>query len=706
MSFRISNIIFIVIGLNIFPVYLSAQNNQSCGQALVTENWFKQRPELKADYEANLKKIAEARTKIRSKKNIHTRSNILYQIPVVFHILHLGGAENISDEQINDQVRILNRDYQKQNADTSKVVPQFKNNIGDVGFEFRLANIDPDGNCTNGIVRHYTYKTNWDAYNLKDFTFSWPTNKYLNIYVVKKINIAPAYTFLPGTPIPDYADAIVCESNLVGSIGTASIANSRVLTHEVGHWFGLPHIWGVSNAPGVECGDDFVDDTPITKGFTSCSVNNAKICDPAIHENVQNYMDYTPCKIMFTIGQAEYMHETILLGINGRDFLISENNLLASGISGNEPCKTYADFYITHSSVCTGGSVSFFNQSNPGSNDAIYIWDVNGGIPVISNDSMIEVIFPEAGTFEVKLIVSGSNGRDSVFKTIEVFDGANGKKPSHLYSFEASSFPSDIRIVNQDSDDIFWEINAELGANNTIGCIYLNNVNTSETAGNKDYFETQFFDLSEVNKPQFSFFYAYAKKYENQADSFKVEYTFNCGESWKSLPGIPIPSIMANFTGGTNETPFIPETPDKWRKLSLISSIQAILKNKPSVKFRFYFKSDPNVMGSNNLYIDEINISGEAVSSLEKVDESEIIIYPNPSITDINIEIKSIDAIQYKLKLQNVTGTYSRTLDAISTDGQSIRYIINHDNSLTPGLYYLHIKKEGFADLVKKIVIL
>lgn len=69
-------------------------------------------------------------------------------------------------------------------------------------------------------------------------------DKYLNFYIVKSINIAPAYTFLPDIGIPEYADAIVCESRLVGSIGTATSANSRVLTHEVGHWFGLPHIWG------------------------------------------------------------------------------------------------------------------------------------------------------------------------------------------------------------------------------------------------------------------------------------------------------------------------------------------------------------------------------------------------------------------------------------------------------------------------------
>lgn len=116
---------------------------------------------------------------------------------MVFHILHLGGPENISDEQIYDQVRILNRDYQKLNADTAQVVSAFKDKIANVGFKFVLAGIDPEGNCTNGITRHFTSKTFWNADSLQDFTYTWPPEKYLNFYIVKSINIAPAYTFYP-----------------------------------------------------------------------------------------------------------------------------------------------------------------------------------------------------------------------------------------------------------------------------------------------------------------------------------------------------------------------------------------------------------------------------------------------------------------------------------------------------------------------------
>lgn len=430
---------------------------------------------------------------------------------MVFHILHLGGSENISDAQVHDQIRILNRDYQKQNADTFNIVTEFKNNIANVGFEFVLAKIDPEGNCTNGIIRHFTSKTIWNADRLEDFDFTWPADRYLNFYIVKSINIAPAYTFLPGIGIPDSADAIVCESRLVGSIGTATVANSRVLTHEVGHWFGLPHIWGVSNAPGVACGDDFVDDTPITKGFVSCTNQTTKICDPNISENFQNYMDYTPCKLMFTTGQSNYMHETIEMGINHRDYLVSEINLISTGVHGNESCKTKVDFLASHTSICKNEPIRFVNQSQTESDNVALSWYIEGGIPAESNDPEIEVRFPDTGIYEVKLKIIGSNGADSLSKFVKVLDGNHGKVAPHKYSFDDGLMPTDFEVYNHFETGIQWEIFNQAGAENTKACMLIPHANGSYP-DHRSYFETPFFDLSQNSKPSMSFYYAYAKR--------------------------------------------------------------------------------------------------------------------------------------------------------------------------------------------------
>ncbi|MGZ4117299.1 MAG: M43 family zinc metalloprotease, partial [Bacteroidia bacterium] len=230
-------------------------------------------------------------------------------IPIVFHVLHVGGTENISDAQIIDEVRILNNDYNKLNADTSAVISTFKPVVANCGIQFRLAQKDPSGNCTNGIDRIYSTLTNSadDGSKLND----WPHNKYLNVWVVKTIGTAgvAGYAYLPGTT-SSANDGVLILSTYIGSIGTGNPSTSRALTHEIGHFLNLNHTWGGTNNPGVACGDDAVTDTPITKGHTSCPLSDA-VCTSGVIENVQNYMEYSYCSNMFTNGQKTRMRNAL-----------------------------------------------------------------------------------------------------------------------------------------------------------------------------------------------------------------------------------------------------------------------------------------------------------------------------------------------------------------------------------------------------------
>ncbi|MBK6698429.1 MAG: T9SS type A sorting domain-containing protein [Saprospiraceae bacterium] len=699
-TFKIAALSFIT-----SSILLNAQITQPCGQEHVLSNWFSNHSEMRPKYEESVKRIKES---IKLNKNSN-QDKILSEpitIPVVFHILHLGGSENISDEQIYDQIRILNRDYQKQNEDTTNVVTAFQNNIANVGFKFVLAKIDPDGRCTNGIVRHLTSKTFWNADSIDHFRYTWPPDKYLNFYIVKSINIAPAYTFLPGTGIPDYADAIVCESRLVGSIGTASTANSRVLTHEVGHWFGLPHIWGISNAPGVACGDDFVEDTPDTKGFVSCNINNSKICDPNIEENVQNYMDYSPCKLMFTNGQAAYMKKTIELGLNKRNRLVSESNLKSTGVKEELSCLIKANFMSSYTSICKDESITFYNNSESGDNVNDLSWNIQGGIPSFSKDSIIIVRFPDTGIFEIKLIVSGIQNIDSISKFIRVFDGNNGKKTPQMYSFEDGIIPSDFIRFQDQASDVRWEVLPSIGAENTNHCVFLNHA-SGTYPDQRAYLETPFYDLSQNNKPRMSFYYAYAKKYSNQADSFRMEYTLDCGKTWNIFLGLHNTQIMASLTGGVTSTAFYPTSAQQWRKLILMNTFESIFKNQASVKFRFLFKSDPKVAGSNNLFIDEINITDESVTSAKEIfDERVVSIYPNPSSSEVYLEMIHFGPKAYPIELGNLTSQHVEVIHPEFISGSKSRYLINKNSHLSPGIYYVKIRTEKQTEIIRKIVIL
>src|SRR3989338_5544855 len=206
----------------------------------------------------------------------------IYYIPVVFHLLHNGGSEQISDAQILSALDILNRDYRLQNSDANSVHPDFTGLPADVEIEFRLATKAPNGTCFSGITHTQSSASlngnnggtqvnaiiaGNDVYNGE-----WMGNKYMNIFICGDIGGAAGYTFTPSNFIGTGMDnGIWVLHNYTGSIGTSSENTSRTLTHEAGHWLNLQHVWGPNNNPGnaSSCNDDdYVNDTPNCIGVT------------------------------------------------------------------------------------------------------------------------------------------------------------------------------------------------------------------------------------------------------------------------------------------------------------------------------------------------------------------------------------------------------------------------------------------------------
>ena len=273
----IALIVVLTTGLTrLFSQSLDAGFN--CGHAEMQQKIWKEYPQSLIDYEKILNNLDKFEAEVDKK-----RGTKKYIIPIVFHILHENGPENISDAQVLDEIKILNRDYNKLNADTANVQPEFKNIIANCNFEFRLATKDPNGNCTNGINHYFTSLTNNAGENSK--INQWNRSQYLNVWVVKSIGMSgvAGYAYLPPNVngIGFRGDGVIILHNYIGSIGTSSPYTSRALTHEIGHYLGLYHTWGSSNSPEVACGDDGVTDTPPTKGHKSCvksSLSNNQTC--------------------------------------------------------------------------------------------------------------------------------------------------------------------------------------------------------------------------------------------------------------------------------------------------------------------------------------------------------------------------------------------------------------------------------------------
>jgi hypothetical protein len=310
-------LIFIALSVSIFTKNVSAQTNinpNKCSTVEVTEQEMQKHPELKSERAKYEKSVQEYLLNNPSSQ----KSGNKRIIPVVFHVIHECGPENISRAQILDQIRVMNQDFSLTNPNFSQTPNAFVPLAADCQIEFRLATKDDLGNCTDGIVRVYSPKTN-EASNdngVKSVSH-WNSYKYLNVWVVKSIGaldgtsgVVLGYAQFPAGGLLS-TDGVVLRHDCTGSIGTAA-ANGRLgrtITHEVGHWLGLRHIWG-----DAECGSDGVDTTPIAFGpnygvcwndypynLTSCGRDSLDTSG----EMFNNYMDYVDdqCMSMFTKGR-------------------------------------------------------------------------------------------------------------------------------------------------------------------------------------------------------------------------------------------------------------------------------------------------------------------------------------------------------------------------------------------------------------------
>src|SRR4030095_281532 len=123
-------------------------------------------------------------------------------IPVVFHILYHTPGQNIERASLDLLVAALNRDFNKRSADTSNIPSVFKPYATSMGFEFKIATMDPHGVSTNGIVRKYTPIGYWMSDDKMKFNISygddaWDSKSYLNIWICNMMDVL-GYSTLPG----------------------------------------------------------------------------------------------------------------------------------------------------------------------------------------------------------------------------------------------------------------------------------------------------------------------------------------------------------------------------------------------------------------------------------------------------------------------------------------------------------------------------
>lgn len=599
LKIHISLLTGLLFCLNVF----TQAPSKKCSQVEAENEFLLNNPDLVPLIKKEEQKLKEAGVNYVAQKTTGT----IYTIPIVFHILHLGGPENISDEQIHDAVRILNEDFRKLNDDIVDVIPAFQSITGDAEIQFRLAQKDPDGNCTQGINRYYTELTNNADDNSK--INQWPRNMYLNVWVVKDIESgAGGYTYRPAfVNFQPWIDGIVILHTQLGSIGTSSPAGSRSLTHEIGHWINLAHTWGNTNNPGCDgtqttgpcagennCNDDDgVSDTPNCIGSTSCNLNSTT-CGSL--DNIQNYMDYSFCENMFTQGQVDEMRTALTAPTAQRNQLITTSNLQATGTDG-ENYLCHVDFAPSTSVVCLNDTAILMDQSY--NEPTSWAWAIQKSENYNYSEENPTVLFTDTGYVDIALTVTNDNASLSLTKTsvLKVLP-LEGLAANVSEGFETGLFPNvSWTQYNADDDNVSWEHYSGTGYTGN-NCIKLANLDNPEP-GRVDAVISPLLDLSNLTSASLKFQVAFAQ-IDNSFDRLKIFVSKDCGQSWT----LKTQRIGSNLSSVNDQTsPFTPSSQNDWKEISFTFS-SSDLKERVLLKLEFEGK------GGNNIYIDDINITG------------------------------------------------------------------------------------------------
>jgi hypothetical protein len=364
---------FSILFLFIF-LHIQAQKRAHCGFDLQMQALNNTFPEVRQGMDRVFLQASQAaNASLAEDSQVSTRGNNEYSVQVVVHVVWRNSEENLSDAIIQNQIDILNQDFNSTNADTNSLRTVFRRARGYGNIQFNLAQIVRVRTNSNFSLNLNSPSLFPGIKSTGTGSRGWDNERFLNIWVVKLQNSAIAgqilgYAFPPaslpnwpsGSNAPTASDeGVVLDFRMFGGSvnpnkmpdpnGGGFLENKgRTAVHEVGHYLGLRHIWG--DGGGIlgtnDCNQsDGVDDTPFMNSESDFDCNkNKNTCsktEPFYGNNppdmVENYMDYSleSCQCAFTRGQVNLMRNVLenqrsdlaMQPVSSSDFY--SNNLLS-----------------------------------------------------------------------------------------------------------------------------------------------------------------------------------------------------------------------------------------------------------------------------------------------------------------------------------------------------------------------------------------
>lgn len=629
-------------------------------------------PKRAAQFEAYQQKVQDY-----MKSPAAQRSQGVITIPIVVHVVYNTTAQNISDAQVFSQIEVLNADFARMNADTTNTPVAFRPVAASAGIQFCMAQVDPNGNPTNGIERRNSSTTSWiDDDLVKSFATggmdAWDPSQYFNVWVCNMSNGILGYAEFPTASLSN-TYGVVIQYDSYGNTGTVSPPYhlGRTATHEIGHCLNLRHIWGDAN-----CGNDFVNDTPTQQTANGgCPSYPHVTCSNGPNGDMfMNYMDYVNdnCMNTFTAGQVTRMLP--ILANAPYNSLVTSTACQGGTVVNND--ASILDVVNPTGTICGSGVAGEVILKNAGAN-ALTSVDINywldGNSPAtyhwtgnLASFASVTVTLPvlaatagshtfNASTVLPNGVTDNNPGNDQDASSFSLGDGL---PLPYSEGFE-TVFPPVGGSINNPDGLTTW-VTTTNAAKTGIHSMDMDNYNY-QAAGQVDDLILPAVDLTTQVLPGLSFqlsyrLYTNPTSVPNYSDTLEILLSTDCGLTYTSIYKKWL-TALATTTPNWTADEFIPVA-NQWRyefvDLSAYSSA-----NNAVIVFR-------NINDyENHLYIDDINIVGSSALN-ETLGGTNVSVYPNPVTNMMNIRLdgKAHGAVSVELFDAQGRLVYSSTAKA------------------------------------------
>ena len=403
-------------------------------------------------------------------------------------------------------------------------------------------------------------------------------------------------------------------------------------------------------------------------------------------------MDYSYCSKMFTQGQVNRIRQALSSSVGGRSNLRTTANLIATGADGNTYlCK--ADFSADKSSICTGNTIQFSDESYNEVNG--WAWTFTGGTPNSSTDQNPVITYNTPGLYPVTLTATDGSSNDGETKTnyIRVLPASSSLPFSE--SFESLSTLTNIEewsIINNGGNG--FELTTAAGDGSSKSARLRN---FGEAMGTKDELISSPVDLSSItDQVTLSYRYAHKRRSSSDDDWLKVYVTTDCGESWalrKSSHGAFLSTEISTSS-------FTPSSADDWKTVHVTNITSALWVDNFRYKFEF------EAGGGNNMFIDNINIYQGSPQNVGLNEGAEFVtdlaLYPNPANDELNVSFSINSPENAIVEILDVTGKITHSHLIKANEGSNL--IMMDTSELDSGMYFMKLNVAGGQKTIQFII--